>query len=102
MVAVKELLERLVEACALEGDDALVVFRTRLRPVEGEGAKVMPPTYPRQREGELPAYVIEPRLVGGERSETVLLDSFSRRRTGWRRRYSMLVMPLVLRCRCSS
>jgi CRISPR-associated protein Csb1 len=71
-----EAYDRLLRAVQLGSDDAAVVFDARWEPVGGAGTRIYPPTFPpdavdsdRQR-----PYVVEPRLVGGERVQTVVLD----------------------------
>lgn len=71
-----ETYDRLLRAVQLSSDDAAVVVDARWEPVGGAGTRIYPPTFPldavdpdRQR-----PYIVEPRLVDGERVETVVLD----------------------------
>ncbi|MGH3693183.1 MAG: type I-G CRISPR-associated RAMP protein Csb1/Cas7g [Pseudonocardiaceae bacterium] len=71
-----ETYDRLLKATQLDGDDAAVVIDARWEPVGGSGTRIYPPTFPldaadpdRQR-----PYIVEPRLVDGERVQTVVLD----------------------------
>ncbi len=63
--------QELLNILNLASSDRLVAIRaiTRLQPVDGEGGKVAPPTYP---DG---AYALEERIRDGKRVQTVLLDS---------------------------
>jgi CRISPR-associated protein Csb1 len=71
-----EIYDRLLKATQLSSDDAAVVIDARWEPVGGSVTRIYPPTFPldaadptRQR-----PYIVEPRLVDGERVETVVLD----------------------------
>lgn len=71
-----ETYDRLLKATQLSSDDAAVVVDARWEPVGGSGTRIYPPTFPldavdpdRKR-----PYIVEPRLVDGERLETVVLD----------------------------
>jgi CRISPR-associated protein Csb1 len=59
-------------AVALAGERAVLRVKATYQPAGGLGSKVFPPTYPSQ-DGR--PYVIESRMVGGEKREDVLLDS---------------------------
>lgn len=71
-MAAEELFRDLLSAVALRGDRALLRVNATYQPAGGEGSKVFPPTYP-ARDGS--PYVVEERVVGGQRRGDVLLDS---------------------------
>jgi CRISPR-associated protein Csb1 len=73
-VGTVDLLEVLRETLAGGGDRAVIRLDGRYVPAGGPGSKVFPPTYPVDREHPSP-YVLESRVVAGERRESVLLDS---------------------------
>jgi len=71
-----ENYDRLLRAVQLSSDDAAVVVDARWEPVGGAGTRIYPPTFPpdavdpdRKR-----PYIVEPRLVDGQREDTVVVD----------------------------
>ena len=70
--ASKLTLSQLREAVA--GGAVAVRAVTRLLPAGGDGDKVFPPTYVKERQS-LTKYAMETRRVGGREVQTVLLDS---------------------------
>jgi CRISPR-associated protein Csb1 len=71
-IASKLTLSQLREAVA--GGAVAVRAVTRLLPAGGDGDKVFPPTYVKERQS-LTKYAMETRRVGGREVQTVLLDS---------------------------
>lgn len=59
---------------AVAGAAAAIRAVTRLAPAGGPGDKIFPPTYATERSATT-RYALEPRIVGGRQSQTVLLDS---------------------------
>ncbi|MGH3822970.1 MAG: type I-G CRISPR-associated RAMP protein Csb1/Cas7g [Pseudonocardiaceae bacterium] len=71
-----ETYDRLLKATQLTSDDAAVVIDARWEPVGGSGTRIYPPTFPPEEvdpDRKRP-YIVEPRLVDGERVDTVVLD----------------------------
>lgn len=66
------LHDQLTQAVGLRGDRAVVRIRTAYQPAGGGGSKVFPPTFPPQ---DGVPYLLEDRLVDGQRRAAVLLDS---------------------------
>jgi CRISPR-associated protein Csb1 len=81
------LYERIESAVELAGDDAALTISATFMPVGGMSAKVFPPTFPvaqtaPDRQELSTPYVVEPRLVDGEPTQTVLLDSVQSQANG--------------------
>lgn len=72
----QQLFDRFSAAIRQDGRDAAYVIDASYVPAGGKDQKVFPPTYPRETNDDLPRYVLEPRMVDGQPTETVLLDSF--------------------------
>ena len=73
-MAVDALYQDLLSAVALTGPRAVLRVTATYQPAGGDGSKVFPPTYPKQRADDSP-YVLETRFVDGGQREDVLLDS---------------------------
>lgn len=71
-----ETYDRLLHATQLSSDDAAVVFDARWEPVGGAATRIYPPTFPLDAvdpDRQQP-YIVEPRLVDGDRVLTVIMD----------------------------
>jgi len=71
-VGIEVLHRELLDAVGLIGTRAVLRMTTTYQPAGGPGSKVYPPTYP-SRNGH--PYVLEERVVAGEKRSDVLLDS---------------------------
>jgi CRISPR-associated protein Csb1 len=70
------LSDHILQAVGPDRRHVALTIRAEYQPAGGAGRTVMPPTYPVSEREKNPskAYLIGPRLVGGERRDTVVLD----------------------------
>lgn len=73
MMGADALYQDLVSAVSLAGDRAVLRWVVTYQPAGGAGSKVFPPTYPASNDRS--PYVLEERIVDGQRRQDVLLDS---------------------------
>lgn len=69
-----EIYERLLADCGPDRTDVAIVIDVTARPAGPSGSKVAPPSYPVPDNAEHP-YLIEQRVISGERRSIVVLDS---------------------------
>lgn len=62
----ENVVNRLLVAVGEERREAGLVFSATYQPAGGVGGLVMPPTFPAMQKGDLPHYLIAPRLVDGQ------------------------------------